>query len=106
MDDEFGLRQCENQRDRFDLGDVDQAVHVGRMDDIADIDLSDAGHAIDRRGQIGVAEIHPRAFDDRLIGLNDGNELVNNRLLRVGELLGDGSPDAPCGSGDEGELSC
>jgi hypothetical protein len=36
------------------------------VDDIADIDLSDAGDAIDRRGEIGVAEIDPRAFDDRL----------------------------------------
>src|SRR6478672_10546197 len=74
--DEFGLRQRENQRDRLDLGDVDQAVYVGRVDDIADIDLSDAGHAVDRRGEISVAEIHPRAFDDRLVGLNRGDELI------------------------------
>jgi hypothetical protein len=60
------------------------------VDDIADIDLSDAGHTINRRGEIGVAEIHPRAFNDRLVGLNDGNDLVNNCLLRVGGLLRDG----------------
>jgi hypothetical protein len=71
------------------LGNVDQAVHVGRVDDIADIDLSDAGDAIDRRGEIGVAEIDLRAFDDRLVGLNRGDELINNCLLRVGELLRD-----------------
>ena len=86
---EVGLRQRENQRDRLDLGDIDQAVDVRRVNDIADIDLSDAGHAIDRRGEISVAEIHPRAFDDRLVGLNRGDELINNRLLRVGELRRD-----------------
>jgi hypothetical protein len=36
---EVGFRQRENQRDRLDLGDVNEAVHIGRVNDIADIDL-------------------------------------------------------------------
>ena len=62
------LRQREDQRDRLDLRDVDEAVGIGRVNDVADVDLPDAGHPIDRRGETGVTEIDPRAFDDRLVG--------------------------------------
>jgi hypothetical protein len=54
--------------------------------DDADVDLSDAGHAIDRRGEIGVAEVDPRTVDDRLVGFNYRHELVDDCFLRVGEL--------------------
>ena len=40
------------------------------MDDVADVDLTHAGHAIDRRGQAGVAELDLGRFDQRLVGLD------------------------------------
>ena len=54
---QFRLRQREDQRDRFDLRDHDEAVGVGRMDDVADIDLPHAGDPGNRRSQPGVAEL-------------------------------------------------
>src|SRR6516164_343112 len=38
----IGLRQRENQRDRLDLGYIHQAVGIGRMDDVPNIDLTTA----------------------------------------------------------------
>ena len=86
---EICLRQREDQGDRLDLRDVDQAVHVGGINDVADIDLPDTGYPIDRRREIGVTEVYPRAFDDRFVRLNHGNELVNDCLLGVRGLRGD-----------------
>ena len=56
---QVGLRQGEDHRDRLDLGDDDEAVGVGRMDDVADIDLPHAGDPIDRRGELRVARAAP-----------------------------------------------
>src|SRR5450756_146519 len=47
---ELRLRKGEEQRDRFDLRDDNKTVRIGRMNDITDIDLSDAGYAWDGRG--------------------------------------------------------
>src|ERR1700719_1833111 len=44
---------------------------------------------IDRRRELGVTEVYPRAFNDRFVRLNHGNELVNDRLLGVRDLRGD-----------------
>src|SRR5208282_3249040 len=85
---EFGLRQREDQGDRLDLGNVDETVHVGWVNDVANIDLPDTGYPIDRRRELGVTEVDPRAFDDRFVRLNHGNELVNNCLLGVRDLRG------------------
>ncbi len=41
------LRQSEDHRDRLDLRDHHQAVRVGGMDDVADIDLAHAGDPVD-----------------------------------------------------------
>jgi hypothetical protein len=46
---EICLRQREDQGDRLDLRDIDQAVDVGGINDVADIDLPDTGYPIDRR---------------------------------------------------------
>ena len=56
------------------------------MDDVADVDLPDAGHAIDRRGQPGIAELDLGLLDHRLVGLDRALQLRDLRLLRVGQL--------------------
>ena len=53
---QVGLRQREYHRDRLDLRGDHEAVGVGRMDDVAYVDLTDADDAVDRRGQSRVAE--------------------------------------------------
>jgi hypothetical protein len=80
------LRERKDQRDRLDLRDIDQAIHVGRMNDVADIDLPDPGDAVDRRGEISIAEIDLGALDDRLIGFHHGHKLRHDRFLRIGKL--------------------
>src|SRR6202035_5368528 len=65
-----GLRQREYQRDRLDLRDDYQAVRVCRVDDIAEVDLSNACHSVDRRRQPGVAQLHVRRFDKGLVGFH------------------------------------
>src|SRR5580704_188005 len=86
---EICLRQREDQGDRLDLRDVDQAVDVGGINDVAYIDLPNTGYPIDRRREIGVSEVYPRAFNDRFVRLDHGNELVNDCLLGVRGLRGD-----------------
>src|SRR5215510_2539656 len=54
--DEVGLGQREYQGDRLDLRDIDQPIGVGRMNDVALVDLTDAGDAVDGRGQARVAQ--------------------------------------------------
>ena len=56
---EVGLRQGEDHRDRLDLGDHDEAVGVGRMDDVALIDLPHAGDPGDRRSQLACIRAAP-----------------------------------------------
>src|SRR3981189_910329 len=57
---EVGLRQGEDHRDRLDLRDHDKAIRVGWMNDVADVDLSYAGHSIDRRSESRIAELRLR----------------------------------------------
>ena len=56
------------------------------MDDVADVDLADAGHAVDRRSQSRVAELHLRGFDQRLVGLDRRLQLRDLRLLGLDQL--------------------
>ena len=63
-----------------------EAVGVGRVDDVADVDLTDAGDAIDRRGQARVAELNVRGVDQRLIGFDGALQLRHLRLLGVQQL--------------------
>ena len=57
-----------------------------RMDNVADVDLANAGDAIDRRRQLGVAQIRPRLLDDAFIGLHHGLKLGQLGLRGVDEL--------------------
>src|SRR5262245_19134546 len=56
------------------------------MNDVADVDLPNADNAIDRRGQPGVAELHLRGFDERLVRLDGALQLRHLRLLSVEQL--------------------
>ena len=80
------LRQREYHRDRLDLRDDHEAVGVGRMDDVAHVDLTDADDAVDRRRQARVAELHVGGIDQRLIGFDGGLQLRHLRLLGVDQL--------------------
>src|SRR4051794_32125713 len=51
------LRERENQRDRLDLRDDHEPTRVGGMDDVANIDLTQADNAVDRGRQSRVAEL-------------------------------------------------
>ena len=64
------LRQREDHGDRLELRDHDQAIRVGRMNDVADVDLPYAGHSVDGRGELRVAQLRLRPFDRRLVGLD------------------------------------
>jgi hypothetical protein len=55
-------------------------------DDVADIDLTNADHAIDRRRQARVAELHLRSFNQCIIGLDGRLQLPHLRLLGLDQL--------------------
>ena len=57
------------------------------MDDIADIDLAEADHAVDRRRDGGVIELGPRRFDGGLVGVDRRLCLIDLGLLGVDVLL-------------------
>ena len=80
------LRQVENHVDRLELGEHHQPAGVGRAHHIADVDQADAGAAVDRRGDLGVAENGARIVDRRLIGFHLRLELRDQSALRVGLL--------------------
>ena len=61
---------------------------VGRMHEIARVDLPDAGAPVHRRGDRGVAELRARGVDLRLILRDLRLELRDRGLLRVGLLRG------------------
>jgi hypothetical protein len=83
---QISLGQGEDHRDRLELRHHDQAVGIGRMNDVADIELLDSGHAVDRGGDARVAELHLCALDDGLVRLDGGSELIHLGLLRVDQL--------------------
>src|ERR1700730_7761656 len=80
------LREREYQRNRLDLRGDDKPVWVRRVDDVANVDLTNAGHSIDRRGQPGVAELYLRGFNERLVRLDGVLQLHHLRLLGVDQL--------------------
>src|SRR4029077_2562844 len=71
---------------RLELRDEHDAVRILRTDDVADVDLADAGHTIDRRSQPRVAELYIRGFDERLVTLDSRLQLRDLRLLGVDQL--------------------
>ena len=83
---QVGLRQREDHRDRLDLRGDHEPVGIGRMDDVADIDLTDADDAVDRRSQPRVAELNVGGIDERLIGFDGVLQLRHLRLLGVQQL--------------------
>ena len=56
------------------------------VDDVADVDLSYAGDAVDRRGQPRIAELRPSPLDQRLVGLDGRLQLRHLRLLGFDQL--------------------
>src|SRR6202161_2187913 len=58
------------------------------MDDVAFVDLSDAGDPVDRGGQPGVAQIDLRVLDNRLIAFHRSLKLSDLGLLGIDELTG------------------
>ena len=72
---------------RLDLGEHGDRRRVARMHDVAGIDLAEAGTAVDRRGDGGVAELRLGALDRGLVGLDGRLEVVDLGLLLVDGLL-------------------
>src|ERR1700738_689823 len=60
------------------------------MNDVADVEQADAGDAIKRRDQRGIAEQGLRVLDRSLINFDLRVELVDGSLLIVDLLLRDG----------------
>ena len=81
------LRQSEADKDRLQLGDHDQRRVVIRMHEIADIDQLCAQTTVDRRADIGIAEVKFGIRDLRCITLDRGLKLLDRRLLLVVALL-------------------
>ena len=81
------LRQAELHRDRLQLGDDHQPGHIGGMDDVALIDLTQAGAARQRRDDLGVAQHCLGIVDRRLIGIHQRLLLRDHSALRVVLLL-------------------
>jgi hypothetical protein len=57
------------------------------MDDVARIDQANAGDAVKRRGNRGVAEFRIGIFDGRLVDLDDLLVLGDEGALGIGLLL-------------------
>src|SRR5712675_1869960 len=82
------LGQREDQRNRMELRDDDETVGIRRADDVPDVDLTNAGYAIDRRRQARVAELHLRGVNQRLIGLDSRQQFAHLSLLGFKQLRG------------------
>src|SRR5512139_2791235 len=84
------LRKIEQHRYRLQLRDHDyRRAGVGRAYIIAFIDHTDAGAAVDRRGDGRVAEHRRGVVDRRLIGLHQRGVLRHQCALRIGLLFVD-----------------
>ena len=83
---DIGVRQGEHDADRLHLRQNHDAGRVAWLDQVADLDLQDAGHAIEGRPQRRIVQLRLVAFDHSLIGLHGGRILGNQKLL-VGDLL-------------------
>ena len=83
---DIGVRQDEHDADRLHLRQNHDAGRVGWLDQVADLDLQDACHAIEGRPQGRVVQVRLVAIDQSLVGLHGGRVLRNQKLL-VGDLL-------------------
>jgi len=57
------------------------------VDDVADIDLAEADHAVDRCGDGGVIELDLRRLDGGLVGIDRRREMIDLGLLQIDILL-------------------
>ncbi len=83
------LRQAEDHRDRLKLGNHNKTGGVGGVNDVSDVDESQADTAADRRSDVRVNDLKFRVVDGSLIGLDGAFKLSDLSLLRVDLLLGD-----------------
>src|SRR6266436_6701496 len=74
------------QRNWMELRHDDEAVGIRRADDVADVDLTNTYHAIDRGRQARVAELDLRGVNQGLIGLDSRPQLPHLRLLGLDQL--------------------
>ena len=82
------FRRGEDHGDRLDLGDRHDAGLGRRVDDVADIDLTQAGDARDRRLDGGIIELGLGVGDRGIVGGDLRGQLLHGRALGIGLLLG------------------
>src|SRR6516164_8520770 len=87
------LRQGEAERDRFQLGDHDECSVVARVHNVALVNEPGSKATIDRRTDLGVAEVDFCGIDLRLVTLDRRLQLGNLGLLLIVAL-----PRLPSGS--------
>ena len=82
------FRRGEDDGDRLDLGDRHDAGLGRGIDDVADVDLAQAGDARDRRLDLGVVELGLGVEDGGIVGRDLRGQLRNGGALGVGLLPG------------------
>lgn len=82
------LRQREAYESRLQLGDRDQRGVVVRVDEVTLVDQPRAEASVDRRANVGIAEIEGRVVDLRLIASDRCLQLGDERGLIVVALPG------------------
>ena len=82
------FRRGEDHGDRLDLGDRHDAGLRRGIDDVADVDLPQAGDARDRRLDGGVVELGLGVENGGIVGRDLRGQLRNGRTLGVGLLPG------------------
>ncbi len=87
------MRQREYHGARLDLRQDRERIDVVGVNDVADVDLAETDHAVDRRRNGGVIELSTRRLDGGLVGIDRGLCLVDLGLLGVDVLLRLGVPD-------------
>ena len=83
----IALRQGEHGRAWLDLRKHGERTDVGGVDDVADVELAEADHAVDRRRDGCIIELRLRRLDRRLVGIDAGLGDIDLGLLRVDVLL-------------------
>jgi hypothetical protein len=84
----LAFRKSEHHRGRLRLSDDHERRRIAGMNNAAEVNLTDAGAAADRRDDCGVIELSPGAFNRRLIGLDRSLQDVDLGLLLIDHLLG------------------
>ena len=82
------LRQCEADKDRLYLRDRDERGVVARAHEIALVDEPRTEPPVDRRTDVGVAEVELGSLDLRFVALDRRLQLGDQRLLLVIALPG------------------